>query len=61
MTTTANETAPEIFSELHLTRAADGSIELHQPDHSGNADHVWLTLHPAQVRRIGDACRAGPT
>ena len=59
MTTTANETAPETFAELHLSRAADGSIELHQPDHSGNADHVWLTLHPAQARRVGELAGLG--
>lgn len=47
-------TTPEIFFELHMSRAADGTIELHQPDHSGNADHVWLTLHPAQARRVGE-------
>lgn len=52
-------TAPETFAELHLSRAADGSIELHQPDHSGNADHVWLTLHPAQARRVGELAGLG--
>lgn len=53
-------TAPEFFAELHMTRAADGSIELQQTDYSGNGFDLSMSLHPMQAQRVGQLAGLAP-
>ena len=49
----------ETFAELEILLTEDGRIELSQQDHSGNANHAWLSLHPMQAHRIGELAGLG--